>query len=70
MWEPWDYAIVIGNGFGSRKRLADERRGRGDGKMADGLRKVCFMLREKMEEPARNPRFIKTVWGIGYIIEK
>lgn len=27
-------------------------------------------LREKMGEPARNPRFIKTVWGVGYIIEK
>ena len=27
-------------------------------------------LREKMNEPARNPRFIKTVWGVGYIIEK
>ncbi|MDE6846207.1 MAG: VanR-ABDEGLN family response regulator transcription factor [Lachnospiraceae bacterium] len=27
-------------------------------------------LREKMNEPARNPRFIKTVWGVGYTIEK
>ena len=27
-------------------------------------------LREKMDEPARNPRFIKTVWGVGYTIEK
>ncbi len=27
-------------------------------------------LREKMEEPARKPRFIKTVWGVGYTIEK
>jgi two-component system response regulator VanR len=26
-------------------------------------------LREKMNEPARNPRFIKTVWGVGYTIE-
>ena len=26
-------------------------------------------LREKMHEPARNPRFIKTVWGVGYTIE-
>ncbi len=26
-------------------------------------------LREKLEEPARNPRFIKTVWGVGYTIE-
>lgn len=27
-------------------------------------------LREKMKEPARNPKFIKTVWGVGYTIEK
>lgn len=27
-------------------------------------------LREKMNEPAQNPRFIKTVWGVGYKIEK
>jgi len=27
-------------------------------------------LREKMNEPARNPRFVKTVWGVGYTIEK
>lgn len=27
-------------------------------------------LREKMHEPAKNPRFIKTVWGVGYEIEK
>ena len=27
-------------------------------------------LREKMGEPARKPRFIKTVWGVGYTIEK
>lgn len=26
-------------------------------------------LREKMDEPSRNPRFIKTVWGVGYKIE-
>ncbi len=26
-------------------------------------------LREKMEEPSRNPRFIKTVWGVGYKID-
>lgn len=26
-------------------------------------------LREKMSEDARNPKFIKTVWGVGYIIE-
>ncbi len=26
-------------------------------------------LREKMHESARNPKFIKTVWGVGYEIE-
>ena len=26
-------------------------------------------LREKMGEPSRKPRFIKTVWGVGYTIE-
>lgn len=27
-------------------------------------------LREKLGEPPRKPRFIKTVWGVGYKIEK
>lgn len=27
-------------------------------------------LREKMKEPAKKPKFIKTVWGVGYTIEK
>lgn len=27
-------------------------------------------LREKLKEPPRNPKFIKTVWGVGYQIEK
>lgn len=26
-------------------------------------------LREKLNEPARNPKFIKTVWGVGYTVE-
>lgn len=26
-------------------------------------------LREKMKEPARNPKYIKTVWGFGYKID-
>jgi two-component system response regulator VanR len=26
-------------------------------------------LREKLNEPARNPKFIKTVWGVGYKVE-
>lgn len=27
-------------------------------------------IREKLNEPARNPRFIKTIWGVGYKVEK
>lgn len=27
-------------------------------------------IREKLGEPPRNPKFIKTVWGVGYKIEK
>lgn len=27
-------------------------------------------LREKLAEPPRKPKFIKTIWGVGYIIEK
>lgn len=27
-------------------------------------------LREKLREPARKPKFIKTVWGVGYQIEE
>ncbi|MER2029796.1 MAG: VanR-ABDEGLN family response regulator transcription factor [Solibacillus sp.] len=27
-------------------------------------------LREKMEDSVENPKFIKTVWGVGYTIEK
>lgn len=26
-------------------------------------------IREKMQEPARRPKYIKTVWGVGYTIE-
>ena len=26
-------------------------------------------LREKMHEPSRKPKFVKTVWGVGYTIE-
>lgn len=26
-------------------------------------------LREKLHEPAKNPKFIKTVWGVGYTVE-
>ncbi len=27
-------------------------------------------LREKMQDSVENPKFIKTVWGVGYTIEK
>ena len=27
-------------------------------------------IREKMNEPAKNPKFIKTIWGVGYVVEK
>ena len=27
-------------------------------------------LREKMKDAAENPKYIKTVWGVGYTIEK
>lgn len=27
-------------------------------------------LREKLHEPPRKPKFVKTVWGVGYTIEK
>lgn len=27
-------------------------------------------IRDKLKEPARNPRIIKTVWGVGYKVEK
>lgn len=27
-------------------------------------------LREKLNEPSKKPKFIKTVWGVGYTIEK
>ena len=26
-------------------------------------------IREKLKEPARRPKYIKTVWGVGYTIE-
>ena len=27
-------------------------------------------IREKLKENTKNPKFIKTVWGVGYKIEK
>ena len=26
-------------------------------------------LREKLGEPPRRPRYIKTIWGVGYTVE-
>ncbi len=26
-------------------------------------------LREKLGEPPRKPRYVKTVWGVGYTVE-
>ena len=31
--------------------------------------KAALLLREKLGEPPRKPRFVKTVWGVGYTIE-
>ena len=27
-------------------------------------------IREKMQDSGRHPKYIKTVWGVGYVIEK
>ena len=37
-------------------------------RMAAELRRLG--MREKLKEPARKPKFIKTVWGVGYTIEE
>ena len=31
---------------------------------------LCRKIREKMHENSRKPKFIKTVWGIGYKLEE
>ena len=42
----------------------------GDSFYSDGTLNVHIRkLREKLEEDPNNPRFIKTVWGTGYILE-
>ena len=42
----------------------------GDGFYSDGTLNVHIRkLREKLEEDPNNPRYIKTVWGTGYILE-
>lgn len=35
----------------------------------DGRYELIGRLRGKLNEPAKKPKFIKTVWGIGYEIE-
>ena len=42
----------------------------GDGYIGEGTIAVhAKRLREKIEEDPKNPKYIKTVWGEGYIIE-
>ena len=35
----------------------------------DGMTNLSKSLREKLKEPARRPKYVKTVWGVGYTIE-
>lgn len=42
----------------------------GDSFVGDGTLNVHIRhLREKIEEDPREPQFIKTVWGTGYVLE-
>jgi two-component system response regulator RegX3 len=42
----------------------------GDGFYSDGTLNVHIRkLREKLEEDPNNPKYIKTIWGTGYILE-
>ena len=36
----------------------------------DEMTNLSLELREKLKENTKNPKFIKTVWGVGYKIEK
>ena len=36
----------------------------------DEMTNLSLQLREKLKENTKNPKFIKTVWGVGYKIEK
>ena len=54
---------------GPREKLFQEGWGE---KYIDGNNTVMThiaRLREKMHEKSRHPKFIKTVWGVGYTIE-
>ena len=55
---PWPYA----SHFVSNIRMSMED--------FPGYLQSIRRLREKMGEPSRNPRFIKTVWGVGYKIDE
>ena len=35
----------------------------------DEMSNLSKPLREKLKEPARRPKYVKTVWGVGYTIE-
>ncbi len=48
------------------KKVWNERSFQSDNTVMVHIRKV----REKIEENPRKPRYIKTVWGVGYKIEK
>ena len=48
-----------------RGKNAPGQHGAKKGKMSDYARH----LREKIEKDPNNPEIIKTVWGVGYIIE-
>ena len=36
----------------------------------DEMTNLSLELREKLKENTKTPKFIKTVWGVGYKIEK
>ena len=48
------------------EKVWNERSFQSDNTVMVHIRKV----REKIEENPRKPRYIKTVWGVGYKIEK
>jgi two-component system phosphate regulon response regulator OmpR len=51
----------------SREHLLDKIKGR-DHEAADrSLDVLVWRLRQKLEDDPREPRYIRTVWGIGYV---